>query len=1128
MQISFDAFDLYDVPTFVLCQPNKTQLYALGTIFNRQMTLNYNAISTLSFEAHKFINGEEQEYYNYLDYKRLIYIPNIAYFMITGLQEIGNGIDTKKIITCESLEKEFAFKKMSLFTGTYKFYDIITSGSDTLLGYILTFAPNWSVGYVDPDLTNIYRTFDVKDTTIYDLLMTDVENAYQCIFSFDTINREISAYTVDNATTQTDIFLSFENLLKEFQYDLKTEELVTALNVFGAGDMNINLVNPLGTNTIYNFDYYKSTTWMSGSLIDAITSWENEVDIQQPIYANLLTQLLEANTELITEQGQLVDLQSAYNSLENILGTRIQEGTIDTSDIRAQMAAQQALIDAQNALIASTNTTIDNVSGSLTAINTSLSFENNFTQDELLDLSDYIFGSTYQNNNFIMTDTMTQVEIQNMAQDLYDQAKNILDYKLSIPRYEFTIDATNFVFVKDYEVFTNQLELGCVVTMDTGSLISYPVLLSISLNFDNPSEFSLIFSNRLRLDNGQMIFADLQQSSQKSSTNLNFNSPNYESFHTTWKDPVSEFISSSLNAATNNVVSSGSQDIIWNENGIRCRQVSGSGFLPTQMWIRNNMMAFTDDDWSHSRLALGQITTPSSGSAFGLVGDVIVGRIIAGNQLEISNQNNNFLLDSNGAVLNNASFTLTTNNNKNLITLDPTKGILIQKQTGSGIDNLLYLDLNGNLISNANGYFSGSIQASAGKIGSWTINNDGLYDIYGNYIYGNGNVHLGPLNIVGSTGTFSGQFYANNLIGLLYGSQLADGTITNAKIANISAAKITTDTMSADRLLGGTLRLGNNYNDPYGSISLNNNRTTVRGKYGLDLIGGNDTTINLDDTNGILLYSEKLVTIGSNFSTTKLNGSIQPSAGQYGKSTIVNAYYNGQNFQMTFIKGILTATTYHGSGSSPIDYPSDPIPSGSTIGNLGGWTYYWIYAGNSSLDWHRNYYCSGNNPNWTWDPYSSNKLDLPWCFAGMVVYCDDTTALSSVLFRYSSSLYNSMGQPKTFARMDTDGIMHYLNANGVTATGLTNTIMDQMWSALTSSQSLTLGVGFNVQGSDPTGTFISSTLSGTVNCDGTVIPSYQPWLWVGNPNGFDYDYIHAGIYTARKWILYVRPGSFSP
>jgi|GEM_PF-2502522 len=894
MNQSFDSFGLFDPPSFFVCNPDKSILYALGTISDRKYMPRYNSLGTVSFTAPAVVDGVASNYYESLQYRRLVYLEGLGYFMITEIEKEGDGVNETKTITAESLEVELVTKKLTVFSGTFKFYDILTP-APTLLGRILTYLPGWTIGSVDIALTSLYRTFDISDSTIYNFLMNEVETAYQCIFDFNTINKTISARAVSRAVTSTDIYLSFDNLIKSIKVKEITDELVTSLSVYGGGNLSINQVNCLGGDKIYNFSHFKSTEWMSQGLVDAITTWEALVVANQAGYADLLTTLQNDNLSLNTKESALVTLNVTRLALEGVKSARIQQG-LSLSAVNAQLAAQQVLIDAKEAEIVVVEASMAATTAQLTAINTALSFTTNFTAAQLTELSPFVIGSTYNNINFIQTDIMSVSAIQLQAQELYDQAVTVLA-KISQPRYEFTVDSANFIFTQDFQPFITQLALGSSITLELeDGVYSYPVLLGFDLNYDDPTDFSLIFGNRLRLDDSSYILSDLFGQTVTSAINTSFNSEQWSSWNDNYKNDVSTFINSSLDAAVNNIVTGSDQNILINQNGIRVRKSAGTNaFNPNQLWMNNGVLAFSDDGFDTAKLALGQIST-SSGSYFGLVAEVIVGNLIAGNQLTIMNENNTFLVDGSGATLTNATFTLTRNNGNNKIIIDPTTGIAIQKRVSSGgFVNQFYVDGSGNLIfagnlSGASGTFTGSISARSGDIGGWHINDYGLYDDNGNYIRSNGQIQLGVLNINGSTGYFNGNFYAHNLIGLLSGTQLKDiiaDTITSGVIRGLQiygceiywpGVSMTTNSY------GWPIMRGENaltMSTPAGDVQIANNSLLINHKGQVDIFAG-------ASANGKI----------------NLWGNIYSS----GEMGVTGTYPVGTN-TMRFKNGIMTATT---------------------------------------------------------------------------------------------------------------------------------------------------------------------------------------------------------------------------
>ena len=269
---------------------------------------------------------------------------------------------------------------------------------------------------------------------------------------------------------------------------------------------------------------------MSQDLINQINAWENTLDIYRVEYGQTLIYYKEANSEMITLRAELAQLQAEYTALEQVQAVRIQAGQ-PYDDIIQQMAIKQAEIDQKNIEITNKQTQIDGYVYWLNGINSLCSFEQNFTEDGLAELQNFIYENTYKNDNIIQTDNMTAVEVQDAAQSLYDQAEVVLA-KISSPRYEITIDSANYINQEAFSTFTNQTQPGCSVVAEIKdinaieSLFLLPqeqtlptnvlnvglvtvVMLEISFSFDDPEKFSITFSNRLRLDGGDFVYSDL-------------------------------------------------------------------------------------------------------------------------------------------------------------------------------------------------------------------------------------------------------------------------------------------------------------------------------------------------------------------------------------------------------------------------------------------------------------------------------------------------------------------------------------------------------------------------------------------------------------------------------------------
>ena len=799
---SFDFFGQYELPYMVLKNPNGEELFSLGLSYDIQVSKKFNALSELTFSFPKSIDGGKTtiEAYSYLKNKRLVEVENLGVFVINDSVEENDGTTSIMKVSCKSLEYELVGKRVTAYGGTKKIWDVLDS-TGTVLGDMLKLAPNWSVGTVDASLLATYRTFDIADSNVYNVLMNDVETAFECIFFFDTFTRTINVKSIENSTTESDIFFSFDNLIKNISLSEKSDEITTCMAVYGGGNLNIRTVNPLGTDKIYDFSYYATSEWMTAGLISAIDSWKTLVDNNQINYANNLSLLSQYNGEMLSLKSELAELNSEYLTLQGLQKARIQQN-LPYNDINAQMEAKQNEIDAKNDAILNKQLQINETTQNLIDINTLVSFENNFTEEQLLELNSFIFENTYKNENIIQTDSMTSVEVQEKAQELYLQGINVLA-KVSQPRYEIDIDSSNYIYLQDYSTFTSQTELGVKATIELKDG-SYAEVVILEINYEplDPTSFSIVFSNRLRLDDANFIYSDLMGTVQGIGSTVAFDSLKWSNWENDYKGAVTNFITSALDATTNNLVSNSNQEILINQNGLRARNSDGSGnYSPKQAWLVNNVLAFSDDGFQTSKLALGEVSLPDGGTAYGLVADVIVGRLLAGASLTIANENNSFLVDSSGAYLTNATLNITSTNSK--ILLDPTNGIKIQALVGGNWVDKFYVDGTGNVnfsgnLSGATGTFSGGITATTGTIGGLIINSQGIQKDSNNYIRSNGDLKWGNLTITGSSATFNGTIFADKIQGQVVDSQVASG---------LGASKITYGSMSGNRIFGGNATL---------------------------------------------------------------------------------------------------------------------------------------------------------------------------------------------------------------------------------------------------------------------------------------------------------------------------------
>ena len=798
MVASFDKFNRYETPVLTLCNPDRAEVGPLGFFSDLNVTLNFNAVSEISFRYPcKDANGRENPFYDELSVRRVISCEELGFFIIQGEEEVSDGVQRYKEISASSAEIELSYKKVNLLSGTYQFYNPL-SPTKTLLGGLLEKAPNWSVGYIDPDLMTKFRTFDISDGINYNFMMTDVEEAYDCNFVFDTVARKVSAYTPRSIVKNTDIYLTYHNLIKDVKVTAETDSLISVLRCYGGGELDITTVNPLGTAEIFNYDYFKPQ--MQKGLRDALNQWESKIESNRGAYKTALVNLKNSNSSLISERSKLTTLEGEYTAIEEVQAAQIQAG-VDKSDKSAyqdtlnKLSAKQKEINASKSAISRYESQVSFYTKTLNDIHNVLKISNNLTPAQILELDNFRYEDIYQDDCFVKTSVMTEVEIQEMAQELYDQSVSLLK-KLSEPKYSFSLSSVNFLFQHDFMPFIQQLELGALVHVEMyEDHFMSPVLLSVSFNYDSPDDFEMTFANRYRLNSATWQFSDLYDTATKTGSSLNFNYTAIKDFGQYQGDLV-DFMNNSLDLTKNSLMNSSSLEMIMNQNGLRAKKLNSDGtYSGNQMWLTQNTLAFSRDGFNTVETALGAITLPDGSIVYGINAGVLLGKLIFGSNMTISNDNNSILMDANG-------FTMTTNNNKGRILMHPSTGIKIQTNNGSGWKDKFYVDANGNAM------FEGTLKASEGTIGGFTIGANYLKSSNGVInLKSDGTGKMGLMSWTTTSATFNGNIYAKNLdyrgitsdkiaSGEIDTRTIEDDAVTPAKLDRVYATEAEFDRLS--------------------------------------------------------------------------------------------------------------------------------------------------------------------------------------------------------------------------------------------------------------------------------------------------------------------------------------------
>ena len=383
-----------------------------------QASLKFNAYSELSFTVGRtyedIMSGTQKvnPFYDKIEALRLIYVDGFGYFEIQDPEIVSDGIQEVKNVTAYSLEYNLSQKYLEEFyinTGKIGSVEVTYAEEHktniipvtlynqsipelSLLHLVLEKIYGWSIGHVDDSLKTMSRSFDISRASIYDFIMQDICDQFNCFVIFDTINNTINLYAeslvtkfigdgekkaftisppydsigtvsinsykttgytydintgvltldeapadgllievVDGAQTKwtTDVYVSFENLAQEANISYSADDIKTVLTVKGADDLNIREVN-MGLPYITDLSYYYSVDWMGQDLYDAYTRYLQKSESCQEEY--------KVNAAQMVEIDNYIDYEKKRLSLEYSVASHVNSTTVGKYYVRGGTA----------------------------------------------------------------------------------------------------------------------------------------------------------------------------------------------------------------------------------------------------------------------------------------------------------------------------------------------------------------------------------------------------------------------------------------------------------------------------------------------------------------------------------------------------------------------------------------------------------------------------------------------------------------------------------------------------------------------------------------------------------------------------------------------------------------------
>lgn len=684
MIVRYNSLNRLEPPKFTLCNPgsvyvNNAVLRPVGMLTDHEaeeIVFNFNATSELNLRVKRIPREDPEEnahvfaVYKAIQNRRLIFVDDIGYFMITSVDDGFDGSMHYKDIKAQSIDVEIQQKMVPFIpNGTYRFTTDETGTNKGILETIVETLPLWTIGFVDEAVATKWRTFeDVSETTnCLAFFLQNIQDAYECICIFDCINRTINVYSQDNYVRQTDVHITKDDFINSLDISESADDLYTAISVFGEDNVTISAINPLGSNVIYNFEYYYD--WMSDGLGDKVRSWQaaiaeamepyrkaslgyyhqldvvsnyqmeiDKIDTQMKMYNRCRDNIVaESNTTFVASYNEVI----AENGGTAITIYPEIEDTIACID--NLIAECQSARDNTQILLNNANVYVVMYQNDADKIRESLAVANYFTADEYAELCHYIFEGSYTDEYVITTESMTYEEKFDQMQILYDRAANRLAW-ISQPTQEFSVDVENFIFIKEFEKWSEQLETGCLINVELEmNDIAHLFLSNMTINYDD-RKLTMTFGNRFNKFDPKSLFDDMLGNISKTANTLNYIKEILYPIKSGEFNAMKEALQTSRNLSMGAALSTDNEEVIIDASGYTSRKKLDDGtYDPRQVKITGRTLVFTDDAWDTCKVAIGELLFGDGSYAYGINAETIIGDVIIGNGLQI--------LDSSGRPL---------------------------------------------------------------------------------------------------------------------------------------------------------------------------------------------------------------------------------------------------------------------------------------------------------------------------------------------------------------------------------------------------------------------------------------------------------------------------------------------
>lgn len=485
-----------------------------------------------------------------------------------------------------------------------------------------------------------YRYLEYGQSYWYQYLKTTVQEAFNVYITFNSYDKTINVYSQEQFGKWKGFYLDYNNLLTKVSKQPDMEELCTRLWI-QSNNVDITEVNPLGTSYLEDYSYFEQSGTMSFSLSEALKRYYAHVEVQQVEWLEVSNLKNSTDQWLTKRNSELVKLNEQVKAKQALLTAHLKADNNGEGQERVARELKELEVQVSEKLkqIEELKEQSDNYLSQMQLIGKEMAKESCadsqgriFTQEDIEELDDLTIEQTY-------TD-----EYYTKAKGLFDHAKTIMKDKATL-KYTFSLEhkdfAQNIKHPLGWEWF---VEIGAKVEIpdkDIADADGFITIYAYKYSPKNRTMESVEFDNNSAVIKAVSGLASFSKIAYNTATMTDF-------WKETWKEAenataiVKDIRKNGLDLAANMVRGGNTVNkISMTESGLFIIDAENED---NQIYVGSSLIAITDDRWITSKTAI---------DTGGVIADTIVGRLLLGEQLFISNEEGSFSILPNGLFIKN-------------------------------------------------------------------------------------------------------------------------------------------------------------------------------------------------------------------------------------------------------------------------------------------------------------------------------------------------------------------------------------------------------------------------------------------------------------------------------------------